>query len=330
MARSGAGTFGFTRVMGLVLVGLVPGTIAMWWYFGWGVLINILIATATAVAAEAIVLRLRRREIGPVLIDLSAVVTAWLLALALPPLLPWWQTVLGSAFAIVVVKQLFGGIGYNPFNPAMAGYVLLLVSFPVTMTRWLPPDVISGGNLSLADSLHIIFAGTPPAGMDWDAISSATPLDQMRTQLSQNHMISEIRQSPLWGDFGGRGWEWVGNWFLVGGLFLIWRRVISWRIPMSMLGALLLIAGLFWLIDPETHPHPAFHLFSGGAILGAFFIATDPVSASTTAKMTSAPPTTCIVVRLSPKRITARATVYTGSTVLMSEARAPPTRLTPA
>lgn len=271
-----------TRVMGLVLLALVPGTLAMFWYFGWGLLINIALAVTTAVAAEAFVLRLRRRAVGATLVDLSAVLTAWLLALALPPLLPWWQTVLGTAFAIVIAKQLFGGIGYNPFNPAMAGYVLLLVSFPVTMTRWLPPEVISGSLPSLADSLHIIFSGSPPAGQSWDVISGATPLDQMRTELSQNRMISEIRQSPLWGDFGGRGWEWVGNWFLLGGLFLIWRRIISWRIPVAMLGTLALVAGFFWAIDPETHPFPAFHLFSGGAILGAFFIATDPVSASTT------------------------------------------------
>jgi len=271
-----------TRVMGLVLLALVPGALAMVWYFGWGVLVNLAIATVTAVVAEASVLRLRARPVRATLIDLSAVVTAWLLALALPPLLPWWQTVFGTAFAIIIAKQLFGGIGFNPFNPAMAGYVLLLVSFPVTMTRWLPPEVISGDAITLADSLHIIFSGSPPRGQGWDAITSATPLDQMRTELVQNRMISEIRQSPLWGDFGGLGWEWIGNWFLLGGLFLIWQRVISWRIPVSMLGALLLIAGLFWVMDPETHPFPAFHLFSGGAIVGAFFIATDPVSASTT------------------------------------------------
>jgi electron transport complex protein RnfD len=112
----------------------------------------------------------------------------------------------------------------------------------------------------------------------------ATPLDQMRTQLDQNQMIEEIRTSPLWGDFGGRGWEWVGNWFLLGGLFLLWRRVISWHVPVSMLLALLLTAGFFWALDPQAHPFPAFHMFSGGAILGAFFIATDPVSGCTTRK----------------------------------------------
>lgn len=271
-----------TKVMAMVLLALIPGTAALFWYFGWGVLINLSIAIVTAVVAEAVVLAVRRRDVRYALADLSAIVTAWLLALALPPILPWWQTVLGTAFAIIIVKQLFGGLGYNPFNPAMAGYVLLLVSFPVTMTRWVPPEVISGHAVSLADALHIIFSNTPPDGTSWDVITSATPLDQMRTQLSQNLMISEIRESPLWGDFGGRGWEWIGNWFLLGGLFLLWRGVINWRIPLSMLGSLALIAGLFWAIDSETHPFPAFHLFSGGAMLGAFFIATDPVTASTT------------------------------------------------
>lgn len=273
---------GVSKVMGQVLLALLPGTAAAWWLFGWGVLINLAIAGATALACEWLFLRARGRAPLAAISDLSAVVTAWLLALALPPLLPWWQTVIGSAFAIVVVKQLFGGLGYNPFNPAMAAYVLLLVSFPATMTRWLPPEMLADYHLSLADSLRVIFAGLPPQGQTWDAISSATPLDAMFTALDQNRMISEIRTSPLWGDYGGRGWEWMGNAYLLGGLFLLWRRVISWRIPVSMLGSLLLIAGIFWMIDPETHPFPAFHLFSGGVLLGAFFIATDPVSASTT------------------------------------------------
>ena len=208
-------------------------------------------------------------------------VTATLLAVSLPPLLPWWLTVMGTLFAIVIVKQLYGGLGYNPFNPAMAGYVLLLVSFPVYMTQWLPPAPLAEHPVGLIDALRAIFLQLPPHGLSWDAISSATPLDEMRVRLDLNQMISEIRRSPLWGDFGGRGWEWVGNWFLLGGLFLIWRRVITWHIPLAMLGSLAVIAGLFWVIDPEAHPFPAFHLFSGGAMLGAFFIATDPVTAAT-------------------------------------------------
>ncbi len=268
--------------MAHVLIALIPGTLAMWWFFGWGVLVNIALACLTAVVAETLFIRARGRNPIPAISDLSALVTAWLLALALPPLLPWWQTVIGVLFAIVVVKQLFGGIGYNPFNPAMAGYVLLLISFPVTMTRWSQPEMVSGYVLSLGETLQIIFTGALPFEYTWDAITSATPLDRMRNALAQNQIISEIREDPLWGDYGARGWEWVSNWFLLGGLFLLWRHIIHWRIPVSMLGALLVIAGLFWMIDPETHPFPAFHLFSGAAILGAFFIATDPVSASTT------------------------------------------------
>ncbi len=270
------------RVMGEVILALVPGTLATVWYFGWGLLINMALACLVALASEALVLRLRGRPVLPTLGDLSALVTALLFALAAPPTLPWWLTLIGVAFAIVVVKQLYGGIGYNPFNPAMAAYVLLLVSYPVAMTAWLPPQMLAQHPLGLLDSLRAIFLHLPPEGLTWDAVTLATPLGEMRTRLGMGQMISEIRQSPLWGDFGGRGWEWIGNWFGIGGLYLLARRVITWHIPFSLLGTLLLLAGLFWAFDPQAHPFPAFHLFSGGTLLGAFFIATDPVTAATT------------------------------------------------
>lgn len=269
-------------VMRDVLLALIPGVIALVWFFGWGVIINIVLASVFAVAAEAAMMRLRGRPALPAIRDNSALVTAVLLAVALPPTLPWWLTLLGVLFAIVIVKQLYGGLGYNPFNPAMGAYVFLLISYPVYMTTWLPPTMLADYTPSFADSLHMILTGTPPAGMTWDAVSSATPLDAMRTALDQNQLIEEIRQSPLWGDFGGRGWEWVGNWFLLGGLFLLWRRVITWHIPVSFLGGLVVSAGIFWALDPTAFPFPGFHIFSGGAILGAFFIATDPVTAPTT------------------------------------------------
>jgi len=271
------------RVMLLVILALVPGAAAMTWFFGWGVVINMALASVVALATEAAVLRLRGHPVTPTLMDLSALVTALLFAISVPPTLPWWLTLLGMVFAILIVKQLYGGIGYNPFNPAMAAYVFLLISYPVEMTTWLPPQMISDVTLSFGDSLALIFTGAPPQGLTIDAVTMATPLDEMRNRLDLDQMIDEIRHSsPLWGDFGGRGWEWVSNWFLLGGLFLLWKRVISWHIPVSMLGALLVMAGIFYLVDPQTHPFPAFHLFSGGAILGAFFIATDPVTACTT------------------------------------------------
>ncbi|HSO82557.1 electron transport complex subunit RsxD [Thiocapsa sp.] len=270
------------RVMQEVLLALVPGVAAMVWFFGWGVLINIALAVTVAVAAEAAVMRVRRRPIAPAIGDYSAVVTAVLFAISVPPTLPWWMTLLGMLFAIVLVKQLYGGIGYNPFNPAMAAYVFLLVSYPVAMTTWLAPDMLAEHAVSFTESLQLIFGGALPSGVEWDAISAATPLDEMRGKLDQGMPIAEIRLSPLWGDFGGRGWEWVANGFLLGGVYLLWRRIITWHIPVSMLAALAAAAGAFWLLDPTTHPFPAFHLFSGAAILGAFFIATDPVSACTT------------------------------------------------
>ena len=272
------------RVMLQVVVALVPGAAAMTYFFGWGVLINMALATLTAVAAEALVLRLRGQAPGPVLMDLSAVVTALLFAVAVPPTLPWWLTVLGVGFAIIIVKQLYGGIGYNPFNPAMAGYVFLLVSYPVQMTSWVAPITLNEHPLDFLQSLSLIFTGALPPGLTMDAITAATPLDEMRTSLDLNKMISEIRESPLWGDFGGRGWEWIGNWYFLGGLWLIYKRVITWHIPASMLGAMIVLAGVFFLLDPQSHPFPAFHIFSGGAMLGAFFIATDPITACTTKK----------------------------------------------
>lgn len=265
-----------------VILALIPGIISMIWYFGWGTLINIALASATAVACEALTMKLRDRPIAPAIGDLSAVLTAVLLAVAIPPMLPWWLTVLGTAFAILMVKQLYGGLGYNPFNPAMAAYVLLLISYPVQMTSWLPPEMLNEHPLTLLQTLTVIFTSELPSGLTWDALTMATPLDSMRTQLDLNLTLSEIKASPLWGDFGGLGWEWVGNWYLLGGLFLLYKRVISWHIPAAVLGSLLLIAMLFHFIDQDAYPFGLFHIFSGGTLLCAFFIATDPVSASTT------------------------------------------------
>ena len=273
-----------TRVMLHVLIAVTPGAMAMIWYFGPGILFNILIAIATALASETIVLRLRNRPVEPALQDLSAVVTAVLLALALPPLLPWWATVIGTGFAIVVAKQLFGGLGFNPFNPAMAGYIVLLISFPREMTVWLPPSVLAEPPVGFLDTLIYTLGAGLPDQLSIDDVTMATPLDTMKTRLGLNDTIGEILTSPLFGDFGGRGWEWVGNWYFVGGLWLLYRRVISWHVPVAMLGTLFLVALVFYLVDPDGHPFALFHVFSGGAVLCAFFLATDPVSGCTSSR----------------------------------------------
>jgi Na+-translocating ferredoxin:NAD+ oxidoreductase subunit D len=270
------------RVMRQVLYALAPGTLAMIWYFGSGVLFQILIAIVVALASEAAMLAARGRPMQPFLGDYSAVATAWLLALALPPLAPWWVAATGAAFAIIIAKHIYGGLGYNPFNPAMVGYAVVLVSFPSEMTLWPPPAPLAGEDLHLLQTLSVILTGNLPHGMHWDTLTMATPLDAMRTGRDMMRTVEEIRASPLWGDFGGKGWEWVANWYFVGGMWLLYKRIITWRIPVTMLGSLLITAGLAYIADPGSHPFPAFHVFSGGAMLGAFFIATDPVTASAT------------------------------------------------
>jgi electron transport complex protein RnfD len=261
-----------------VLLALVPGIACAAWVFGWGILVNCLIASLTAVIAETGMLVLRRRPTGATLIDGSALVTGVLLALALPPLAPWWIPVIGSGFAIVVAKQLYGGLGYNPFNPAMAGYVVLLISFPLELGRWTPPFEPMG----LQDTLALVFTGTLPAGLTIDGLTQATPMDAVKIQLGLNVTISELSGHGLFGHLGARGWEWINVSYLLGGLWLLKSKVIQWQIPAGTLAGLFCMALVFYMVNPDTFASPTFQLFSGAAMLGAFFIATDPVSASTT------------------------------------------------
>ncbi len=270
-----------SRVMHRVIVALVPAIIGYVWYFGWGVLVNITIACTVALAAEAAMLSLRGRPLGPFLSDGSALVATLLLAIALPPLVPWWIPALGATFAMVFGKHLYGGLGYNPFNPAMVGYVVLLVSFPLEMTTWILPAGFLEHPLGIGDTITYIFAGALPGGLTLDAITMASPLDTMKTGLGMARTVSEISVGPLFGAFGGVAWEVINGLILLGGLWLLWRRVISWHAPVGMLGALFLMSALFHLFAPDTYPGPLFHLASGGAILGAFFIITDPVSGAT-------------------------------------------------
>lgn len=273
-------------IMRQVLYALVPATTAYVWFFGWGIVIQMLIAIVFALAAEAMMLSLRGRPLRPFLGDYSAVITAVLLAWALPPTAPWWLAAIGVVFAIVFAKHLYGGLGYNVFNPAMAGYVVLLISFPQPMTQWIAPDFLveESARLSFMETLQAIFAGGFPANLNVDAVTSATPLDHLRTQLSQNLTIEEISAHAMYGPVAGRGWEWISAFGLLGGAWLLYRRVIKWQIPVGVLLGLGGLATVFWFIDPATHASPLFHLFSGAAMLCAFFIATDPVSAATSDK----------------------------------------------
>ena len=267
-----------------VMLALIPGILFMLWFFGWGVLFNLLLASFTALAAEAAVLKLRDKPVVETLYDGSALLTGLLLALALPPLAPWWIPVIGTLFAIVVAKHLYGGLGYNPFNPAMVGFVVLIISFPLQMTFWPAPHGLEPGMVGLVDTLRMIFGGTPPVGHTLDSITMATPLDTVKTGFGLFDTWSEITNSPLFGALGGKGWQWINLAYLAGGIWLIRRGVIQWHIPVAMLAALFIMANPFYAADSDNFASPIFHLFSGATMLGAFFIATDPVSAATTPK----------------------------------------------
>ncbi len=270
------GPAALNKVMLQVCLALIPALAAHAWLFGWGILFSMVIAVATALASEALVLKLRARPIVPTLLDGSALVTALLLAIALPPLAPWWLVVVGTAFAIIFAKQLYGGLGFNPFNPAMVGYVVLLISFPREMTAWLSPAELRETGLTLSMSASAVFG----SGVI-DSLSGATPLDTLKTQLGMGVAMDKVMASSLFGHLGGRGWEVINGLILLGGLWLLFKRVISWHVPVAMLGTLFVIAAVFHLINPQSYADPLFHLFSGGAMLGAFFIATDPVSGAT-------------------------------------------------
>ncbi len=266
------------QVMLQVIAALVPAIAAHAWFFGPGILVQIALATGFAVGFEALMLKVRKKPMQLFLGDFSAVLTAILFALCIPPLAPWWIALIGMLFAIVVAKHLYGGLGHNLFNPAMVGYVVVLISFPQAMTAWLPPSSIAPNSLGLGDVLVTIFSTHLPAGLSWDAITEATPLDSIRTAVASGRMISEARQSPIFGDFGGLGWEWIANWYALGGLWLLWRRIISWHVPVTMIGSVLVLGLMTYLADPGSNPAPLQHVFSGALLIGAFFIATDPVT----------------------------------------------------
>ena len=279
-------------IMLLVLLAAVPGMAAQWYYFGWGNLIQVLIAAVAAVGAEAAILRLRKLPLAETLKDNSALLTALLLGISIPSLAPWWLVVIGTLFAVIISKHLYGGLGQNPFNPAMVGYVVLLISFPVQMTSWLPPDSLQGITPGFGDTLSMIFHFHTLDGhtmqqlqVGIDGISQATPLDPFKTGLRAGHSAEQLLAQPIYsGVLAGLGWQWVNVGFLLGGAFLLMTRSIHWHIPVSMLVSLAFCATLGWLISPQSLVSPVIHLLSGATMLGAFFIATDPVTASTTNK----------------------------------------------
>jgi len=273
-------------IMRGVNLALLPGIAIMTWLYGWGVLHNLLLCIVFALFFEIIMLKLRQRPVSPYISDYSAVLTAALLALSLPSLAPWWLSLIGAFFAIVVTKHLYGGLGYNVFNPAMVAYAMLLIAFPEQMSAlWQQPlSEINSINWDLWQSLSYQWTGVLPPAISLDALTAATPLDAVRTGIASSAAsISEMQQQQIFGYFGGHTVEWINLGFLAGGLWLIYKKYISWHIPLAFIASLFLCALILGsAVDPDRYPSPFFHLFSGATMLGAFFIATDPVTSATT------------------------------------------------
>jgi len=261
------------RVMAEVLLALLPGVAVHVWIFGFGILVQLALATGAALAVEAVALRFRGVPRGPFPGDLSAVVTAVLFVLCIGPLSPWWISALGMLAALGLAKHAHGGLGANLFNPAMVGYAVVLLAFPRLVSQW------PAATADLPTAAHAIFEHV--ANASWDTLASATPLDALRQLAAQGRQSVEIHNDALFQRSQPAAWTAIATAYLLGGLYLLWRRIVSWQAPLGVIGGCVLLTLPFWLFDAELHASPLRHLGHGGLLLAAWFVATDPVSGCT-------------------------------------------------
>jgi electron transport complex protein RnfD len=265
-----------SRLMAWVLLATLPGLAVQSYFYGYGTLINLVWASGLALGLEALVLGLRRRPIMIFLTDGSALVTAFLIALALPPFSPWWLTLIAVLFSIVFAKHLYGGLGNNPFNPAMVGYAICLIAFPVSMTQW--PAIEQ--TLNFGQQWQWFWMESIDGGID--AWTGATALDLMRhtNGLTLNEVALDNPQLGLSLSVS----MWVNLAYLAGGIGLLAINAFTWHAPIAMLASLGFCAGLFHMGEPDLYPSASQHLLTGATMFSAFFIVTDPVSGATSRK----------------------------------------------
>ena len=273
-----------SQIMWQVMLAISPATAFGLLLFGWPAFNLFIITVGSAVFFEAFCLRLSGRIAKPVLMDGSALLTGWLLAMTLPPWAPWWVGVVGSGIAIILGKQVYGGLGQNLFNPAMLARVALLISFPVELTTWANVSpLFFSHSPGLIESWHITFSGLE----NLDATTGATTLGLIKTEFSQNRLLPEILK-----DYSGFlnfiGWtrgslaETSALLLVLGGVWLIRQGVIQWYIPVSLLLTVTVLASIFHVMDDQHYVSPFLHLISGGMMCVAFFIATDYVTSPNT------------------------------------------------
>lgn len=252
-----------SRLMFNVVLALMPAFAVSLYYFGVGALIVTLLAVGSCVIFEYLIQKFLMKS-NPTITDGSAIVTGLLLAFNVPSNLPWYIVVIGSLVAIGVAKMSFGGLGSNPFNPALVGRVFMLISFPVQMTSW---------PLPVASRLQYL-----------DAVTGPTPLAILKEGLKNGETISQMgdkipsHMQMFMGLMGGSLGEIAAFALLIGFAWLLFTKVITWHIPVSIFTTIAVFTGILWMINPETNADPIFHLLTGGVMIGAIFMATDYVT----------------------------------------------------
>ncbi|MBU0488685.1 MAG: RnfABCDGE type electron transport complex subunit D [Bacteroidetes bacterium] len=253
------------KIMWGVVIALIPAMLVSFYFFGLGAINITLIAVVSCLLFEFLIQRFIMKT-AVTITDGSAVITGILLAFTVPSSLPFYMVIIGSLIAIGVGKMTFGGLGKNPFNPALVGRVFLLISFPVDMTTWPKP-------LESAQQLSDVISGPTPLGLMKEGLKSG---ETVSTMLHDANMPDYIDQ--LVGNVTGSIGEVSAIAIVVGGIYLLIRKIITWHIPVSFLLSVVVFAGIFWLIDDSKYVDPLFHVITGGIMLGAFFMATDMVT----------------------------------------------------
>jgi electron transport complex protein RnfD len=257
------------KLMYGVIISLIPALAISFFVFGINSLYVMSLSVAFCIATEYLLTKYLLKQ-EPTIMDGSAVITGILLGFNVPSSLPWWALLIGSIVAIGVGKTAFGGLGNNPFNPALVGRVFLLISFPVQMTSWPIP---------FASRLQF-----------FDAATGATPLAIIKEGVDAGKPISELMSeipsylSLLLGDLGGCIGEISAIGLIIGFIYMLWKKIITWHIPVAMLATIFVFTGILWMINPEKYIDPVFHLLTGGVLLGAFYMATDYVTSPMTVK----------------------------------------------
>ena len=254
------------KIMYGVIIALLPALFVSVYYFGLGAIKVTLVAVASSVLFEYLIQKFLIKgetTVG----DGSAILTGLLLAFNVPSGLPIWIIIVGALVSIGVAKMSFGGLGSNPFNPALVGRVFLLISFPVDMTTWPKPS---------------------PLNFGLDATTGATPLGLLKESVRNGQHVPDIMHNlpsyldQLFGNIGGSLGEVSAIALIIGGLYMLIRKIITWHIPMSMLGTIFIFQGILYLANPDKFADPVFHILTGGILLGAIFMATDMVTSPMT------------------------------------------------